>query len=573
MPTTAVRTRLDLLILCATTCYFTVAILFRYVFWGGLDSLEHALSHRTPDFVAEFTRRTDAARLLLFPLGTVSLLLVLGGLARDGGLTAWRSVLRVLAAAALIFSGLGKVATQLVERDIVRAAGENGAAAVALLRAWLGWQNLFLISAAAAVLAVTLADRAARPVVGAGARPAATMTRRQYKLLALLGTATLFEGYDRFILSLALPYIAADLGVGEGSLGLALAIIRAGALFALLLGRLADRFGRRPLLLITIVGYTLATAATGVSRGLVDLVAFQIVAMGFLSAELSLAQVVIAEEYPPGERAAGQGHLGAAAALGAGLAALLFPVLVRTSLGWRGLYFVGLLPLLLVTYLRRSLPETARWSGLERARAARARPRELLGLRYRRSLLVLVALTVTASAAAASAFAFHSYRATEALGWPPEKISLMVLLGGGLGFWGWMVFGILADRIGRRPVGILCSICGAAAMIAFYQSPYLMEAFAALVFFESGITITVNALATELFPTHLRATAKAWVTNAAVLGAMCGLGLVGALAADAGGYGTVIAALALGPAALCPLLLILPDTHGRDLDSTSGELA
>src|SRR5262245_34622860 len=94
MSTTAVRTRLDLLILCATMCYFTVAVLFRYVLWGGLDTLEHSLSARTPDFIAEFTRRTDAARLLLFPLGTASLLFVLGGLVREGGLTASRGLLR-----------------------------------------------------------------------------------------------------------------------------------------------------------------------------------------------------------------------------------------------------------------------------------------------------------------------------------------------------------------------------------------------------------------------------------------------------------------------------------------------
>jgi MFS family permease len=147
----------------------------------------------------------------------------------------------------------------------------------------------------------------------------------------------------------------------------------------------------------------------------------------------------------------------------------------------------------------------------------------------------------------------------------------MVLVGGGLGFWGWMVFGALADRVGRRPVGILCLICGAGAIIAFYLSHYLMIAFTALVFFESGITIAINALATELFPTHLRATAKAWVTNAAVLGAMCGLGLVGWLAEDAGGHGIVIAALALVPALLSPLLLLLPDTHRGDLETTSGE--
>jgi MFS family permease len=70
------------------------------------------------------------------------------------------------------------------------------------------------------------------------------LTARHRTLLLLVGTATLFEGYDRFIVALALPYIGHDLGTGEGALATALGISRAGALLAIVLGRLADRHGR-----------------------------------------------------------------------------------------------------------------------------------------------------------------------------------------------------------------------------------------------------------------------------------------------------------------------------------------
>jgi putative MFS transporter len=563
-----VRTRLDVVTLGTTAAYLTASALFRYGPWALGAETAGGASGAGGEFAADFSRRTDAARLVLFPLGTLTLVLVVAGLAREGGVGASRGLLRLVAAVALVLSGIGTAAMQPLEREIVAAAAAGSAAIGDLLRAWRGWERLLFIGTAVAAGAVVLADRAPRPAPAT--HVLGTLTRRQYTLLALLGTATLFEGYDRFILSLALPHIARDLGAGEGSLGTALAIIRAGAFLAIVLGRLADRFGRRPLLLVTIVGYTIATAATGLSRGLIDLVAFQIVAMGFLTAELSLAQVVIAEEYPPEARGAGQGHLGAAAALGAGLAAILFPVLVRTTIGWRGLYFVGILPLLLVAYLRRTLPETDRWRRVDRERLTRARMRDLLQARHRRVFLPLVAVTVAATAAAGSAFAFHSYRATEVLGWPPERISLMILVGGGLGFWGWMFFGWLADRIGRRPVGVLCLIGGGAAIALFYRSSHLMVAFTAIVFFESGVTIAINALATELFPTHLRATAKSWITNVAVIGAMGGLALVGLLAERLGGHGPVIALLALAPMALAPLLLVLPDTHGLELEAISG---
>ena len=175
-------------------------------------------------------------------------------------------------------------------------------------------------------------------------------------------TATLFEGYDRFIVTLALPYIAHDLGAGEGVLGWSLSVIRGGALLAIVLCLMADRVGRRGVLLWTVLGYTVVTALTGLSRGLADFVALQVVASVFLNTELALSQVVIAEEFPATARGLGLGLLGAAAAIGAGLAAALFPAFVASPLGWRGLYFVGIVPLLIVGYLRRSLPETTRWA-------------------------------------------------------------------------------------------------------------------------------------------------------------------------------------------------------------------
>ena len=97
--------------------------------------------------------------------------------------------------------------------------------------------------------------------------------------------------------------------------------------------------------------------------------------------------------------------------------------------------------------------------------------------------------------------------------------------------------------------------------------------FAAIVFFESGITIAMSALSTENFPTALRATARAWVTNAGVLGAMLGLALVGMLSDRLGGHAGVVAVLGLVPLALAPLVLLVPETVGRELEAVVGEPA
>jgi MFS family permease len=91
------------------------------------------------------------------------------------------------------------------------------------------------------------------------------------------------------------------------------------------------------------------------------------------------------------------------------------------------------------------------------------------------------------------------------------------------------------------------------------------------VFFESGITIAVSALSTENFPTTLRATARAWVTNAGVVGAMLGLALVGALSDRLGGHAAVVALLGLVPLGLAPLVLLVPETLGRQLEAVVGQ--
>ena len=82
----------------------------------------------------------------------------------------------------------------------------------------------------------------------------------------------------------------------------------------------------------------------------------------------------------------------------------------------------------------------------------------------------------------------------------------------------------------------------------------------------------MTALSTECFPTVLRATARAWVTNAGVIGAVLGLGLVGALSGRMGGHAAVVALLGLLPLVLTPLLLLLPETFGRELEQVSGEV-
>jgi AAHS family 4-hydroxybenzoate transporter-like MFS transporter len=122
--------------------------------------------------------------------------------------------------------------------------------------------------------------------------PAPALTRRQWRVLGLLATAELFDHYDLGILTLALLQIQAGLGVAEDEVGALVGIVRLGAVGALLAGVMADRFGRRRLLLGTVLGFTGCTFATAFVQTAEQFAIVQFATRACLYAETSLAVVV-----------------------------------------------------------------------------------------------------------------------------------------------------------------------------------------------------------------------------------------------------------------------------------------
>jgi MFS family permease len=149
------------------------------------------------------------------------------------------------------------------------------------------------------------------------------LTRRQWSVLGLVSLVSMFEMYDVYLFALNLSHIQRELGIAESQLGLLGGLVRAGAVGAVLVTLAADRFGRRRLLLVTVLAYTLFTGATALAPNAAWFVVCQFFARAFAAAETLLAVVVIAEEFDAEHRGWGIGALGAITACGAGLAALL----------------------------------------------------------------------------------------------------------------------------------------------------------------------------------------------------------------------------------------------------------
>ncbi len=187
------------------------------------------------------------------------------------------------------------------------------------------------------------------------------LTSYQKRLFVFLSVATFFEGYDFMALSQILPNLRADMALSEAQGGLLGSVISLGTVLAFVLVRLADRWGRRRVLAITILGYATFTFFTGLSRTPYDFALYQFVARVFLIAEWALSMVIAAEEYPAEKRGFVIGVIQASNSLGSITCAAIAPFLLQTSPGWRTVYFVGVLPLLLLAYARRGLKETSRY--------------------------------------------------------------------------------------------------------------------------------------------------------------------------------------------------------------------
>ena len=417
----------------------------------------------------------------------------------------------------------------------------------------------------------------AAPFLG---RPPA-LTRRQWRVIGLIAVVNLFDQYDLQLFSLALKQIQAELLIPEEQLGEFGAIVRLGALPAFAFGVIADRLGRRQVLLFTIVAYTVLTGATAFAQDATTFVVLQFLARTFAVAEVMLAYVVITEELDPENRGWGIGALAALGACGNGLALSLFALVDVLPMGWRFLYLVGLLPLLIVAWLRRSLPETRRFADQKSAEPAQSslslvfRPILDLARMYPGRLLAVGAVIFLLSFAENAAGFFGPKYLQEVHGWLPWHYSLLGVGGGFVGIFGGTFAGRLSDRLGRRPVAAAFLFAHTCFVLAFYNAFGLTLAFLwiGMVFSGMAAGVVLGTFGNELFPTSYRSTASGARVIIATLGGVLGLFAESALFGVFGSHWTAISILALA-AFVAPLIVLAfyPETSGRDLEEISPEL-
>ena len=410
-------------------------------------------------------------------------------------------------------------------------------------------------------------------------RPPA-LTERQWRMLGLVAAVSFFETYDLFLLSLNLKQIQAGLGIEESALGTMLSFVRSGALLALFVVPFADRFGRRRVLLATVVAYTVMTALTALAPNVETFIVLQFLARTFAVAEALLATVVIVEEFAPENRAWGIGAAAALQACGGGFAALMFGFVDVLPYGWRALYAVGVIPLLFIAYWRRTLPETGRFASFDTTRARIAGPVPMFANVWRaarehpRVFVVLAATFFCMSMAGSAGGTFAPKYLQDVHGWSPSQVAALTFMGGALAIIGNPLSGWLSDRFGRRPVGVVFGAGYGVGLLAFYAvTGWFIPAFwIVYLFFSMGVDVTLSTYRAELFPTSMRSSASGATQFVAVLGGIVGLLLVSALFEIAGSTWNAILIVASATLVVPPAIwFFFPETARRSLDDIAPE--
>ncbi len=407
-----------------------------------------------------------------------------------------------------------------------------------------------------------------------------SLTRRQWNVLGLIAVVTIFEQYDLALFSLALKQIQAALSIPEYKLGQLGAFVRLGALPAFILSVVADRVGRRQVLLFTIVAYTLLTGATAFSPNVSTFVVLQFLSRTFAVAEVLLAYVVVTEEIDPDSRGWGIGALAALGACGNGLALILFAFVGILPTGWRALYLVGLAPLSLVAWLRRSMPETGRFEDHRAHWAPQTLLRDsllpILNLvkMYPGRFAAIASVIFLLNFAENAAGFFGPKYLQEAHGWSPWHYSILGYFGGFVGVFGSAYAGRLSDRKGRRPVAVFFLAMHPLIVIAFYQgfSWLLPPLWIAMVFFGIAGAVVIGTFGNELFPTSYRSTASGARMVLGTIGGVCGLWAESLLYLMTGSHWNAICFLVLF--ALLPPVIVavfFPETSGRSLEDIAPE--
>jgi MFS family permease len=403
------------------------------------------------------------------------------------------------------------------------------------------------------------------------------ITSTQWHALFAAQAGWMLDAMDVLLYTFALTTIQKEFQFDSATAGLLASVtLLASAIGGILFGVIADYIGRTKALIATILIYSFCSAGTATAQNLLQLILWRSLLGLGMGGEWSSGSVLVSETWPAEHRGKAIGIMQSGWALGYILAALV-SAFVLPRFGWRALFLVGVLPALLTIWIRRRVPEPPVWNVAQTAHLA-SFFKEKLSAIFQPALLrrTLIATLLTS-------FVLFAYWGL--FTWLPGFLSKPPAQGGAgmsivktsgwiipmqIGaFFGYLSFGFIADRFGRKPAFIFYLLT-AAILVPIYgqmaRSDSALLIFGPFIgFFGSGYFSLFGAMLAELFPTSIRATGQGFAYNAGRAFSALAPFTIGKLA-DIYGIGSALALTAAFFLIGAMMILLLPETRGVTLE-------
>jgi MFS family permease len=394
---------------------------------------------------------------------------------------------------------------------------------------------------------------------------------RRSLIAAALGW--MLDAFDVMLYALVLTSLRAELGIdAQTAGGLQSLTLLASAAGGLLFGVFADRYGRVRALMLSVLVYSVFTAACGLAQTAAQLAVFRIFLGIGMGGEWASGAALVSETWSSQHRGKALGLMQSAWAIGYALAAVVNLVVQDVlGFGWRAVFFVGVLPALYAFWVRRRVEEPALWQAA-RTRQVRVPLRTAIAGPM---LGVTIAVTLMN---ACTMFAWWGFNT-----WVPSYLRLDSAAGGiGLsgpamnffiiamqvGMWfGYVTFGFVADHAGRKRTYVTYLLL-AAVFVLLYATTRNPAALFALgpvtAFFATGFFSGFGAVTAELYPTDVRATAQGFTYNIGRVASAAAPYVVGGLT-ESRGFPAALSVAAAAYALAAVFWIAIPETKGREI--------
>ena len=403
-----------------------------------------------------------------------------------------------------------------------------------------------------------------------------------WRVVAMLLVVLGFQGYAAAIPTIAAPWFSKDFHLSDPAMARVFAGFSLSSFGALALARMADRIGRRRILMWSAIAMPIAALGAATANQVVAFVGSIIVVEAFLGAALTCSVVMMAEILPVPRRADGQSWAGLATAVGGGLCVFLAPVYPRLGMSWRWLLAIPVAGIIVLPGVVRSIPESNRWR--REAREVESRPSHFYDIfvpLYRKRAVTIIACSLLAYFSVEGVNSYSYFHAVSVIGLSADFASALTIVGGGVGMVGFPIGAWAAERFGRVPTIVTCGSATSAVALAYYWGPpshfshpalWLGAAFLFMNATTNATMVASLAAVTELLPTALRGTMMGWVALTTAFGALTAETTIAAFAAALGGISVMTGWLSLlGIPGAILFGLVIDETRGLSLDAAAKE--